>query len=43
LHAQTPRLIVANPRHSPGYGCGLRLDPGHLDAPFGHGGKTLSL
>jgi hypothetical protein len=41
LHSKTPRLVDANPLHSPSYGCGQRLDPGRLDAPLGHGGKTL--
>ncbi|MCU4120753.1 hypothetical protein [Variovorax sp. N23] len=43
LHAKTPRLVVANARHSPSYGCALRLDPARFDAPFEHGQKTLSL
>jgi hypothetical protein len=43
LHAKTPLLVVANARHSPRYGCALRLDQQRFDAPFGHGQKTLSL
>src|SRR3990167_389289 len=43
LHAKTHRLVVANTRHSPSYGCVLRLDPARCGAPFGHGRKTLSL
>ena len=37
LHAKTPRLVVAHARHSPRYGCAMRLDPDCFDAPFGHG------
>jgi hypothetical protein len=43
LPAKTQRLVVANTRHSPSYGCVLRLDPMRFAAPFGHGRKTLSL
>ncbi|WP_343735091.1 hypothetical protein [Acidovorax sp.] len=43
LHAKTPLLIVANARHSPRYGCALRLDQWCFVAPFGLGQKTLSL
>jgi hypothetical protein len=43
LHAKTPLLVVANARHSPRYGCALRLDQRRFDAPCGHGQKTLSL
>ena len=37
LHADTPRRIVANARHSLSYGCALRLDPRRIRAPFGPG------
>ncbi|WP_161958929.1 hypothetical protein [Acidovorax sp. ST3] len=43
LHAKKPLPIVANARHSPRYGCALRLDQRRFDAPFGLGQKTLSL
>jgi len=43
LHATTPLLVVANARHSPRYGCALRLDQQRFGAPFGHWQKTLSL
>jgi len=43
MHAKTPLLIVANARHSPSYGCALRLDQLRFDAPFGHWQKTPSL
>ncbi|MEW6561433.1 MAG: hypothetical protein AB1412_14710 [Pseudomonadota bacterium] len=43
LHAKTPPLIVANARHSSGYGCALRLDRERFDAPFGHGRKIHKL
>jgi len=36
LHATTPLLVVANARHSPSYGCALRLDQRCDGAPFGH-------
>jgi hypothetical protein len=39
----TPAFIVANARHSPSYGCALRLNRGRPDAPFGHARKTLSI
>jgi hypothetical protein len=43
LHAKTPRLGVANPRHSLSHGFGLSLDTGRFGVPFGLGGKTLGL
>ena len=43
LHVKTPLLVVANARHSPSYGCALRLDPLRFDVPFEHWQKTLSL
>ena len=43
LRAKTPLLVVANARHSPSYGCALRLDQLRFDAPFGLGQKTLGL
>ncbi|WP_299147296.1 hypothetical protein [uncultured Comamonas sp.] len=43
LHAKTPPLFVANTRHSPSYGCVLRLDWQRFDAPFGHGQFPLKL
>jgi hypothetical protein len=43
LPAKTPLRVVANARHSLGYGCAFCLDPWRFDAPFGHGKKTLSL
>ncbi|WP_342131680.1 hypothetical protein [Hydrogenophaga sp. OTU3427] len=39
LQAKTRRLIVANARHGPSYGCALRLDPTRCDVPFEHGQK----
>ena len=42
-HAKVPPLVVANARHSPGYGCALRLDRAPFDALFGHARKTLRL
>jgi hypothetical protein len=33
--AQTTQLVVANPRRSPSYGCGLRLDLRRLDGLLG--------
>jgi hypothetical protein len=43
LHAKAPPLFVANARHSPGYGCALRLDRVGFDAPFGHARKIHKL
>ncbi|WP_225782190.1 hypothetical protein [Xenophilus sp. Marseille-Q4582] len=34
--AKTPALFVANARHSPSYGCALRLDCERFDALLGH-------
>jgi hypothetical protein len=38
-HAKTRLLVVANARHSPSYGCALRLDQACFDAPLGHARK----
>jgi hypothetical protein len=43
LHAKPPLLVVVNARHSPSYGCALRLDRGRFGAPFGHGLIELDL
>jgi hypothetical protein len=43
VQAETPRLAVADPRHGPSRGCGLRLDAGRSGVPFGHGGDILGL
>jgi hypothetical protein len=40
---KTPLLVVANARHSPGYGCALRLDQVRFDALLGHDRITLRL
>jgi hypothetical protein len=37
-HARTPPLCVANARHSPRYGCALRLDWARSGALLGHAG-----
>ena len=42
-HAKGPPLVVANARHSPSYGCALRLDQGPCGALLGHARKTLRL
>ena len=42
-HAQKRPLVVANARHSPGYGCAFRLDRTPLDALYGRARKTLRL
>jgi hypothetical protein len=42
-HGKTPLLSVANARHSPSYGCALRLDQVRFDALLGHARKTLRL
>jgi hypothetical protein len=42
-HAIRRPLVVANARHSPGYGCALRLDRPPSGALLGHARKTLSL
>jgi hypothetical protein len=42
-HAKRPLLVVTNARHSPGYGCALRLDQAPFDVLLGHARKTLSL
>ena len=42
-HAKRRPLVVANARHSPSYGCALRLDRMLFDALLGHARKTLSL
>jgi hypothetical protein len=41
--AKTTPLVIANARHSPGYGCALRLDWGRFDAPLGHAESPLGL
>jgi hypothetical protein len=38
-HPKTPLLVVANARHSPSYGCALRLDPVRFVALLGHARK----
>ena len=43
MYAKTPPLIVANTRHSPSYGCVLRLDWACFDAPLGYDQFILSL
>ncbi|QKD42131.1 hypothetical protein HF896_22115 [Alicycliphilus denitrificans] len=35
-HAKTRPLCVANARHSPSYGCALRIDGPRFDALLGH-------
>jgi len=35
-HAKTRLLVVANARHSPSYGCALRLEQPCFDALLGH-------
>jgi rubrerythrin len=40
-HAKRPPLVVANARHSPSYGCALRLDRQPFGALLGHAQKTL--
>ena len=42
-HAKRRPLVVANARHSPSYGCALRLDRTPFDALLGHARKILSL
>src|SRR5687768_15785518 len=42
-HAKEHPLVVANARHSPGYGCALRLDRAPFGALLGHDRKTLRL
>ena len=42
-HAKRRPLVVANARHSPSYGCALRLDRTPFGALLGHARKTLSL
>jgi hypothetical protein len=42
-HPKTFLLVVANARHSPSYGCALRLDPERFGALLGHARKTLRL
>jgi hypothetical protein len=42
-HPKTPMLVVANARHSPSHGCGLRLDQVRFGALLGHDQKTLRL
>ena len=42
-HARRRPLVVANARHSPSYGCALRLDRTPSGALLGHARKTLSL
>jgi hypothetical protein len=42
-HAKKHLLVVANARHSPSYGCALRLDQALFGALLGHAQKTLSL
>jgi len=42
-HAKRRPPVVANARHSPSYGCALRLDRTSFDALLGHARKTLSL
>jgi hypothetical protein len=41
--AQMRPLCVANARHSPSYGCALRLDWAHLDGLLGHAGFIHTL
>ncbi|WP_295537714.1 hypothetical protein, partial [uncultured Pseudacidovorax sp.] len=36
--AKTRPLCVANARHSPSYGCALRLDWPRFGSPLGHAG-----
>ncbi len=42
-HLKTHPLCVANARHSPSYGCALRLDRACFGALLGHVRKTPSL
>ena len=42
-HAISRLLVVANARHSPSYGCALRLDQPPSGALLGHARNTLSL
>ena len=42
-HPKTCPLVVANARHSPGYGCALRPDWSGFEATLGHARKTLSV
>ena len=35
-HPKTQPFVVANARHSPGYGCALRLDRARFGALLGH-------
>jgi hypothetical protein len=42
-HAKTRLLVVANARHSPSYGCALRLDQARFGALLEHVRKTLRL
>jgi len=41
--ARATRLVVANARRSPSYGCALRLDWSALGSPLGHAELPLTL